>query len=296
MAATKTTLLEPDFLGKLERLGFITRKLFKGRMKGERRSKKLGTSVEFADYRDYAAGDDLRFIDWNVYARLDRLLLKLFMEEEDLFIYLIVDTSQSMSFGDPSKLDYAKRVAASLGYIGLTSLERVNVSAFAGQLSSALPSTRGRSGVWRLFDAIDGLECDGDTSLEKSLQDFALRYSRAGIVIVLSDFLDPRGYEAGLKYLLQRSFDVCLIHTLAPEDVEPPVNGHLRLYDSETNDFTEITASEVLLKTYRRTYQAFTSSLKDFCSRSGMSYMQTTTDQPFDKLVLESLRRGGMLR
>ena len=291
-----SSLLDPDFLGKLERLSFITRRLFKGRIKGERRSKKLGISVEFADYRDYVPGDDLRFIDWNVYGRLDRLLLKLFMEEEDLFIYLIVDTSESMSFGEPSKLDYAKRVAASLGYIGLTSMERVNVSAFAAQLTPALPSTRGRSGVWRLFESLDQLECDGETSLAKSLREFALRYSRAGIVVVLSDCLDPRGYEEGLKYLLQRNFEVCLIHTLAPEDVEPPITGHLRLYDSETSDFTEITASELLLKTYRRTYEAFTSSLKDFCSRNGMAYMLTTTDQPFDRLVLESLRRGGVVR
>jgi len=207
-----------------------------------------------------------------------------------------VDTSESMSFGEPSKLDYAKRVAASLGYIGLTSLERVNVSAFAAELSPALPSTRGRAGVWRLFESLDGLEANGETSLAKSLQDFALRYSRPGIVVVLSDFLDPAGYEEGMKYLLRRSFEVCAVHTLAREDVEPPVSGHLRLYDSETNEFTEITASEVLMKTYRRTYDAFTSSLKDFCTRHGMAYMQTTTDQPFDKLVLESLRRGGMLR
>lgn len=288
-------LLDPDFLNKLERLSLVTRRIFKGRLKGERRSKKLGISVEFADYRDYSPGDDLRFLDWNIYGRLDRLLLKLFMEEEDLFIYLIVDTSESMSFGEPTKIDYAKRVAASLGYIGLTSMERVSVSAFGARLDPALPASRGRSSVWRLFDSIDGMACNGATSLAQSLQQFAIRHPRAGVVIVLSDFFDPAGYEEGLKHLLQQQYDVCVIHTLSPEDVNPEIGGHLRLFDSETGEFTEVTANEMLIRSYRRTYGAFTSSLKDFCSKNGMAYTLATTDYPFDRLVLESLRRGGLL-
>jgi len=289
-------LLQPDFLNKLEQLSLVARKIFTGRARGERRSKKQGISVEFADYRDYTPGDDLRFIDWNIYGRLDRLLLKLFLEEEDVFIYLIVDTSKSMSFGDPAKIDYAKRVAASLGYIALTSMERVSVNAFSAQLDEALPVARGRSSVWRLFDALEGLECDGQTSLADSLHQFAIRHSRAGIVVVLSDFFDPRGYEDGLKFLLQRQFDVCVINTLSPEDVAPQIGGHLRLYDSETGDFTEVTASDMLLKSYRRMYDAFASGLKGYCTRHGMAYTLATTDRPFDRLVLESLRRGGMVK
>ncbi len=290
------SLLDPEFLAKLEQLSFLTRKLFKGRFKGERRSKKLGVSVEFADYRDYAPGDDLRFIDWNIYGRLDRLLIKLFMEEEDLFIYLILDTSESMSFGEPSKLDYARRVAASLGYIGLMNLERVQVSAFAGELSAAASPLRGRAGVWRLFQALENLRPEGPTSLARSLEQFALRHRRAGVVVLLSDLLDPAGFQEGLKRLQRRQFDVCVIHTLATEDVDPPLAGHLRLYDSETKEFTEITASEWLMKTYRRAFQAFASSARDFCTRRGMAYVRATTDQPFDRLVLESLRRQGVLR
>ena len=289
-------LLEPEFLRKLERLSLTTRRLFKGRAKGERRSKKLGISVEFADYRDYTPGDDLRFIDWNIYGRLDRLLLKLFLEEEDVFIYLIVDTSESMSFGQPAKIDYAKRVAASLGYIGLTSMERVSVSAFADQLDPALAPCRGRASVWRLFDALESLSCSGHTSLAASLKQFALRNARAGIVVVLSDFFDPEGHEEGLKYLLQQQYDVCVIHTLSPEDVTPEIGGHLRLFDSESGDFTEITANDMLMKSYRRMYSAFTSSLKGFCTKNGLAYVQTATDYPFDRLVLESLRRGGTLK
>ena len=289
-------LLEPAFLRKLERLSLAARRLFKGRAKGERRSKKLGISVEFADYRDYTPGDDLRFVDWNIYGRLDRLLLKLFLEEEDVFVYLIVDTSESMSFGEPAKIDYAKRVAASLGYIGLTSMERVSVNAFAGQLKPALAACRGRASVWRLFDAIDNMACDGTTSLTSALKQFALRNPRAGIVVVLSDFFDPEGHEEGLKYLLQRHYDVCVIHTLSPEDVNPQIGGHLRLFDSETGEFTEVTANEVLARSYRRMYQAFTGSLKRFCTQHGLAYVQATTDYPFDRLVLESLRRGGMVQ
>src|SRR3954465_4971244 len=116
MPIAQTELLTPDLLAQLERPELGTRKSFRGRMKGERRSKRKGQSVEFADFRNYVAGDDLRFIDWNTYARLDRLFLKMFLEEEDLHFYALLDASQSMSFGTPTKLHYAKQLAAALGF------------------------------------------------------------------------------------------------------------------------------------------------------------------------------------
>src|ERR671935_168197 len=145
-------LLDPEFLARLEQLELVSRKIFTGRMKGERRSRRKGQSVEFADYRNYVVGDDLRFLDWNLYARLDRLFLRLFMEEEDLHFYILIDNSLSMDFGTPTKLHFAKQVAAALGYIGLVNLDRVVVEAFNDRLVQSMPAARGRRSVWRLMD------------------------------------------------------------------------------------------------------------------------------------------------
>src|SRR3712207_5227898 len=154
-------LLEPQFLARLEQLELVSRKIFLGLMKGERRSKRKGQSVEFADYRNYVKGDDLRFLDWNLYARLDRLFLRLFMEEEDLHFYVLLDNSLSMDFGAPTKLHYAKQVAAALGFIGLVNLDRVKVEAFKDRLVQSLPALRGRRSLWRLLDFLDKLQPAG---------------------------------------------------------------------------------------------------------------------------------------
>src|SRR5271168_4008019 len=158
MAAAAKTLLEPDFLARLEQLELVSRKIFMGRMKGERRSKKKGQSVEFADYRNYVIGDDLRFLDWNLYARLERLFIRLFMEEEDLHFTVLIDNSLSMDFGNPSKLHYAKQVAAALGFIGLVNLDRVVIEAFNNRLAQSMPAVRGRRSLWRLLDFLNKIE------------------------------------------------------------------------------------------------------------------------------------------
>src|SRR5437588_8202963 len=168
--ASTPPLLDPEFLARLEQLELVSRKIFLGRMKGERRSKRKGQSVEFADYRNYVVGDDLRFLDWNLYARLDRLFLRLFLEEEDLHVYLLIDNSLSMSFGSPTKLHYAKQVAAALGFIGLVNLDRVVVEAFNDRLVQSLPPLRGRRSMWRLMEFLQKLEPAGPSDLAKSLR------------------------------------------------------------------------------------------------------------------------------
>src|SRR5207248_7482695 len=170
MLETQTQpLLEPDFLARLEQLELVSRKIFLGRMKGERRSKRKGQSAEFADYRNYVVGDDLRFLDWNLYARLDRLFLRLFVEEEDLHFSLLIDNSLSMDFGSPTKLHYAKQVAAALGFIGLVNLDRVVVEAFNDRLPHSMPAARGRRSLWRLLDLREKLEPAGPTAMKRSL-------------------------------------------------------------------------------------------------------------------------------
>ena len=239
-------LLDPEFLHKLEQLELVSRKIFVGRMKGERKSKRRGSSVEFADHRNYVVGDDLRHIDWNVYGRLDKLFLKLFLEEEDLHFYTLLDTSLSMEFGDPTKLYYGKQVAAALAFIGLVNHDRVMLETFSSGLDKGMSSVRGRSQMYRVVGYLDALEASGRSDLAASAKAFAIKHSGKGIVVVISDFLDKRGYQEALRYLLAKNLDIYVIHVLSQEEVEPELAGDLRLVDSEDDDIAEITISASL--------------------------------------------------
>jgi uncharacterized protein (DUF58 family) len=289
-------LLDPQFLARLEQLELSSRKIFQGRMKGERRSKRKGQSVEFADYRNYVVGDDLRFLDWNLFARLDRLFLRLFMEEEDLHFYVLIDNSLSMSFGTPTKLHYARQVAAALGFIGLVNLDRVMAEAFNDRLTQSLPALRGRRSLWRLLDFLGRLEPAGPSDLGQAMRSFSIRCSGKGVVVVLSDFMDKSGYEEALRYLVARQMDVYVIQILSQEEIEPNLSGDLKLVDVEDGDETEITASAALLRSYRRNLEAYRAALHDFCVRRGVACLFTSNQVPFDRLVLHYLRQRGLVR
>jgi uncharacterized protein (DUF58 family) len=292
----KAPLLDPDFLHKLEQLELVSRKIIVGRMKGERKSKRKGTSVEFAEHRNYTSGDDLRRIDWNVYGRLDKLFLKLFLEEEDLHVYTMLDTSLSMNFGTPTKLHYGKQVAAALAFIGLVNHDRVILDTFASRLEQGIPSVRGRSQMWRVVDYLERLTPSGESDLKSAAYEFAIRHAGRGVVVVISDFLDKDGYEDALRYLLARKMDIFVIHLLSREEVEPELVGDLRLVDVEDEDVTEITMSAPLLKRYKDNLNAFVAGLKEWCTRRGITYIFTTNDYPFDKLVLNYLRERGLVK
>jgi uncharacterized protein (DUF58 family) len=289
-------LLSADFLARLDALEILSRKIFAGRMKGERRSKKKGESVEFADYRNYVVGDDLRFLDWNIYARLEKLLLKLFMEEEDLNVSILFDVSLSMDWGDPHKGLYVKRVAAALAYIGLVNYDRVNLYAYSSQLVQEMRGVRGRRLTARMLDFLKRLEFDGTSDLTAVAKRFALRHTGKGVVIVLSDFLDKGGYEAGIRYLLSRNLDLYVIQVLAPDEIDPQLAGDLRLRDVEDDDTAEVTISKPLLDRYKANLQSYCTALKDHCTRRGITYLFTSTRVPFDTLVLAYLRQRGLIR
>jgi uncharacterized protein (DUF58 family) len=289
-------LLDSEFLHRLEQLELVSRKIFLGRMKGERRSKRKGQSVEFADYRNYVVGDDLRFLDWNLYARLDKLFIRLFMEEEDLHVYILIDNSMSMDFGSPTKLHYAKQVAAALGFIGLVNMDRVVVEAFNDRLTQSLPPVRGRRSLWRLMDFLTKLESAGPSDLKRALRTFSIKCSGKGIVILLSDFMDKAGYEDALRYLVARQLDIYLIHILSHEEVDPEIVGDLKLVDIEDDDEAEITVSGPLLKRYKQNLAAYRAALHDFCNRRGISYLFTSNQVPFDRLVLSYLRQRGLVK
>jgi uncharacterized protein (DUF58 family) len=289
-------LLDPQFLNRLEQLEIVSRKIFLGRMKGERLSKKKGQSVEFADFRPYVVGDDLRFLDWNLFGRLDRLFLRLFLEEEDLHFYILLDNSRSMEFGTPTKLHYAKQVAAALGFIGLTNLDRVVVEVFNDRVTQTTPGLRGRRSLWRLMNFLNTVEPAGPSDLGRSLRQFSLKCPGRGVVVLLSDFMDKGGYEEGLRYLIARNMDVYAIQVLSHEEVEPPYTGDLKLTDIEDDDEAEVTVSAPLLKRYKDNLAAYRTGLYEFCTRRGMSYLFTTNQVPFEKLVLGYLRKRGLVR
>jgi uncharacterized protein (DUF58 family) len=289
-------LLDPEFLARLEQLELVSKKIFLGRMKGERRSKRKGQSVEFADYRNYVVGDDLRFLDWNLFARLDRLFIRLFMEEEDLHFYILLDNSLSMDFGTPSKLHYAKQIAAALGFIGLVNMDRVVIEAFNDRLTQSMPAARGRRSLWRMMDFLQKIEPAGPSDLRQALKTFTLKCSGKGIVVLLSDLMDKGGYEDALRYLVTRQLDIYVIQILSQEEIEPEVVGDLRLVDIEDDDVAEITVSAPLLKRYKLNLAAYRAALHEFCTRRGISYLFTSNQVPFDRLVLTYLRQRGLVK
>lgn len=289
-------LLSAELLAKLERMELVSRKIFRGRMKGERRSRRKGQSVEFADFRNYVPGDDLRFIDWNTYARLDRLFLKMFMEEEDLHFYALIDTSPSMDFGEPTKFHYARQLAAALGFIGLVRGDRVKVLPIGESAGRAAPVLRGRHQLWRMLEYLSGLEPGETFTLADAAKSFCLRNSGKGILVLITDLMDKSGYEAALRYLLAQDFDIYLIHLLSAEEYEPEVQGDLRLIDCEDGDVAEVTVTAPLLKRYKQTLHAFIEAARDFCSRRGILYFPARNDLPVERLISGYLRERGLVR
>ena len=290
MPVSRLSLFTPEFLAQLERLSLASRRTFRGRVKGERRSPRKGQSVEFSDYRAYGHGDDLRYVDWNIYGRTDRLHVKLFVDEEDLCLHLLVDASSSMDFGRPTKLSYAVRLAAALGFVGLVNLERVGVGVLREQVAEGWPPARGRNQFMGLADFLGNVQPGGRTSLNAGLANYAMRARDAGLAVVMSDLLDPEGYEAGLRALLERRFDIHVVHLLAPDEMNPEFAGDLRLVDSETGEIRELSVDGDALRAYRRRLHDFLERLETFCRTKEIGYHRVITDTPVEGFVLSQLK------
>ena len=283
-------LLSAEFLSQLERFALISRRAFRGRVKGERRSPRKGSSVEFSDYRPYGAGDDIRYVDWNIYGRLDRLYLKLFVDEEDLCLTMLLDASASMEFGEPPKLDYAVRLAAALGFVGLVNLERVGVGVLRERMTEGWTPARGRNQVLPLMEFLSSLRPAGSMSLGEGLAQYALRAREAGVAVVISDLMDPAGYERGLKALLERRFDVHVIHVLSPDEMNPSFGGDLRLVDAETGEMRDLTLDGEAQRIYRQRLREFLERAEQFCRSKEISYYRVVSDTPVQDFVLGQLK------
>jgi uncharacterized protein (DUF58 family) len=289
------TVFDEGFLRELERLLVLMRSPVRGGLKGGRRSVKRGQSVEFADYRDYTLGDDLRQLDWNVYARLERLFVKLFIEEEDVTVTLLVDASASMTTGRPAKLLFAKRAAAALGYIGLASEDRVTVSALAGRISRQRSAMRGSGRVFRLLADLSSIEpSDGPTDLVAAARHAAAQLHGKGVVILLSDLLDPAA-DRVIRELAATGSELIVLHILSPEELDPQIEGDLRLVDLETGDGIDVTVDLPTLDAYKARLATWKTSFADLAAKRRASYVDLPSDANLGELMFNELRRRRVL-
>jgi uncharacterized protein (DUF58 family) len=265
-------------------------------MRAERRTKKSGSGVEFADHRDYQPGDDFRYRDWNVYQRFDRLLLRLYEEEEDLAIYFIGDASASRAFGDGRKLRYAKRVAAALAYVGLANLDRVSIVSTTDRVLDRMPATRGKARIFKVFRFLRELEPEGQTDLEDALKAFVAQNKRRGLVVLASDLYDPHGFERGINVLRYNKFDPFVVHIVDTAEAKANLAGDVLLYDCETGDEREVTVTAKVLERFEVAYRKYLDDIDRFCTSKQVPYIQADVNVPFDELILRVFRRGGFLR
>jgi uncharacterized protein (DUF58 family) len=297
-----TPLFDAAFLKKLEMLTLSARQLFRGDTRGERRSTVHGASVEFADFRPYVQGDDFRRIDWNAYAKFESLMLRLFVEEQELSVQILLDCSASMNYGDPLKFDYARRLAAALAYMALANTDKVAFTPIARNeetdtyLGPPSGTMRGKPGVIRLMDLLHALKPAGKTDLNAALSRFALRSQRAGMVIVISDFLSDEGYEEGIKRLRYGKNEVVLVQTLAPQELAPDLVGDVRLVDMETHAGVDISANRAVLQAYSKRLAAFLEGVQTFSRKHGCGYVLANSGSSFEDLVLKQFRALGLAR
>lgn len=296
-------MLTPQFLKQLEPFHIRSNRFFRGKFRGERRSPNRGVGMEFADYRVYEPGDDLRHVDWNIYARLGKLFIKLFHADEGLPLALLIDNSRSMEFGSPTKLTCAKQIAAALGYIALGHVDSVAVYTCAERLVAVLPPASSTSQFSRLTKVLTAIASHGQTRLTECLRQLPMYQRHPCAVVVLSDFLDPTGYEQGFKVLTGRGFSLTAIHLMSPEEVDPQMSldststgGDWLVEDAETGETRAVTINPETLSQYQRQQQTFCDTLQRFCTDQGVGYAQLKSDAPVEPFILQELHRTGLLQ
>jgi len=290
-------LLTPELLRRLEQFQLLAARRAKSSARGERRSKARGQSVEFADHRNYVPGDDFRYLDWNLYGRLEKLFLKLYEEERELPVRIFLDASESMAFGEPRKFDFARQIAAAVGYVALCGFDRVSVIPFPDHpdemaVRGALRAVRGRKSTLNFFQNLNQLTAGGSVSFNEALRRGALEARQAGVAVVLSDFLDPAGYEAGLTALVGRGFQVNAVQILAPEELSPSTFGDLRFVDAETGGVQEVTFGRYRMNSYQQMVQNFCQRLREFSQSRGISFFMASSNTALEHLLLKQLRQA----
>ncbi len=288
------TFFDTDFLRKLERLHLVAKRLSWAAMKGEHAVSRKGFSLEFSDYRRYQPGDDLRYVDWNIYRRLERLLVKVFTAEEEMNIYLLVDTSQSMAVaaeGTPIKVDYAKKVAAALGYIGLKNLDRVGGAAFSSVLHKPLTLGRGRKQILNMFNFLNQLSCSGETNLRAAIHSFTNLFPHPGFVVIISDLFDPAGWRRALEELTAKGHQLLVVHIVDENELQPNAWGDVALVDVEGGRERKFFLDDDLVRRFQAELAGYFKEIESVCASRHIDYLRTSTQVPFDVFVLQTLRQ-----
>jgi uncharacterized protein (DUF58 family) len=287
---------------RLEGVQLAVRVARAGTIKGERRSTRRGTSLEFADYRHYVAGDDLRRMDWNIYARSEKPTIRLLEDEEDLAVHLVLDTSASMAWGAPdapppaAKMQFARRLFAALAYVALASNDRLLMTGASDRGLVHFGPARGRAQAVAMLRFVHDLQTGGITDLNRVLRELAMRTRRPGLAILISDMFSPTGYAEGLAALTGRGFETVFVHVLAPEEVTPPLGGDLRLVDVESGHTREVTIDGPMRAWYERRLAAWQGEMRAYLGRRQAHYVFCTTDEAPERVILRDLRRLGVVR
>jgi uncharacterized protein (DUF58 family) len=290
------TLIDEAFLRRLTNLKFIVKGRQKGHLSGVHTSPRAGVSVEFADYRDYAPGDDFRYVDWNIYGRLDRLLVKMFVHEIDIPIYLLLDLSGSMKLGNPPKGRYAARLAAALAYLGLRELDRVGLYPFTDRLLPPVAPRHGIKHMARILKVLQSISPQGETALDQTLNEFVSQSRESGLVFLISDLFTEGGYEEGISRLIHRGDEIVVIQVVDPNELEPRIEGSFRITDTETLHHIDLTVGRGTLAQYRHRLTTHLETLRNFLVNHRIPYFLAPTDIPLERLIHERLRAGGVLK
>lgn len=295
MAKTQDQFDE-QFLKKLEYLYIMSKKIAAGQNRAERKTRLVGSGIEFADHRNYAPGDDVRNMDWRIYGRTDKLFLRLFEEEEDLYIYFLVDASRSMRLGSPDKWSYAQKICAALSYIGLSNFDRVSIIPFSSKLEGRMPPSRGKAQIFKVFEFLRIVDGGPHTQLKDAFKTFVSQNKRRGIAVVISDFYDPEGFEEGLNMLRYHRFEPIVIQLFDQRELDVNFQGEIQLVDCETQEVRDITVTPALLREYVKVFDAFCSELENYCKKRQILYFRSSIQTPFDDLILSIFRAGGFLK
>ena len=293
---TQAKLFDEEFLKKLEYLYLLSKKVFSGKFQAQTHSKKIGWGMEFADYRSYNPGDDLRYLDWNLYSRMEQLVTKLFHEEENLNVYFLLDVTRSMNYGHPKKDFYAKRVVAALAYIALANLDSVHILPFEKDLMEGLSGVRGKGRILKIFEFLENVPTAETTLFADVARRFVTKAKTRGLVVVVSDFFSEPGFEDGLKIIAAGRFDLTAIMIHHHYEAFPKYRGAMEFIDSETGVRVPIQSDAKTLKIYETEYRQFVDSLRNACFSTGSNFFRTFTEAPFEDLILRLFREGQFVK
>jgi uncharacterized protein (DUF58 family) len=286
---------DEEFLKRLEYLYIVSQKIASRQQQADRETEIVGSGIEFAEHRQYTPGENFQNIDWNLYARTEELFLKFFEEEKDLYIYFLLDSSQSMQVGGGEKWRYAKQVVAALSYIGLSNLDRVSIVPFFSQLGDRLPPTRGSDQIFTIFEFLQSIQPGERTEMEDAFEQFVTQHDRSGMAVVVSDFYDPEGFEEALDFLRYHKFDPVVIQLYDERELDPDLQGEVEVVDCETGDIRQVTVTPGLIESYKEAFQEYSEQIREYCNKHRSLYFQAPVQQAFDELILQVFRAGGFL-